>query len=285
MQQLPKRPTLTESYFSIRMRIHHNGRHLSGGEDLVSGGDLNATLTRLAARLLPFSAGSPPPQQILTIDPVSPSTICQGALLPVRSLESSGVEVTRQKLSLILESILERPVAELVLRSFEQNILGCPSRNGALLMNERGEILNEARGEGVRTTHLGCLPKLRKTIEDMALRSLIKPSHRFSDAIILASKVLMADPIILEICASDDPDYQTGYIASRTTGYIRIPHIKSAGLATGGRLYLVRQGTNIEKLMVFLRETPVLFLSQQQHTPLPLAFPFLRDIDCSPAEV
>lgn len=278
MKQLPKRPTLTESYFSIRMRIQQDGRHVSGGEDLVAAKNLNGTLTRLASRLLPFSDESPPPQQILTIDPISPSTIRQGTLLPVRSLESSGSEETRRALFLILESILDGPLAELVLESFERNILGCPSRNGALLMNERGEILNDSRNEGVRTTHLGCLPSLRKSLEDMAFRSLIKPSHRFSDAIILASKVLMADPVLLEICASDDPGYQTGYIASRTTGYIRIPHIKLVGIPTGGRLYLVKQGTNIKELMVFLRETPVLFSSWAPHTPLPLAFPFLHDI-------
>lgn len=283
MRQAPQRPTLTEPYFSIRMRIHQNGRHISGGEDLVASGDVNESLTRLASRLLPFSGEYPAPQQIFTIDPVSASTIRQGTLLPARSLESSGLDETRHALPLILESMLERPVASHVLKVFERDILGCPSRNGALLLDERGHLLNESDSEGIRTTHLGCLPSLRKRLESTAVRSLIKPSHRFADAIILASKVLMADPILLEVCASDDPAYQTGYIASRATGYVRIPFIKPAGLPTGGRLYLVKEGTVLKDLITFLRETPVLFSSLQQPAPLPFPIFFLHDIDCTSA--
>ena len=267
------------------MRIHQKGRHISGGEDLVEPGDFNEALTRLSSRLLPFSNDQPSPQQVLTVDPIPAEKIRQGALLPVRSLQSSGAEETRQTLPRILESILDQPMAAQVLKTFDQEILASPSRNGALLLDGQGRLLNESGTEGVRTTHLGCLPSLRKDLEEMASRNLLKPSHRFADAIILASKVLMSPSVLLEICASDDPRYQTGYIASRLTGYIRIPFIKSSGLPTGGRLYLVKDGTVIKDLLEFLRETPVLFTSQQKHIPLPMALSFLHSIDVLPANV
>ena len=170
-------------------------------------------------------------------------------------------------------------LASRVLTIFEEEILGHPPRNGALLVNEEGRILNESATGGVRTTHFGCLPTLRKTLEEAAARSLVQPSYRFVDALILSSKVLMAEEILLELCASDDPNYQTGYIASRTTGYIRIPFIKPEGLPRGGRLYILKSEHVLKDLLAFLRETPVLFSSQQPHSPLPFNLASIHDLE------
>jgi 6-carboxyhexanoate--CoA ligase len=261
------------------MRIHKNGRHISGAEDLVASENFESTIVRLASRMLLYPNETPPLQQILTVDPIPPSSIQQGDLLPIRALESSNLRESQESVRVILENLLTPSLASRVLMIFEEEILGRPPRNGALLVNEQGLILNESATGGIRTTHFGCLPTLREALEEAAARSLVQPSYRFVDALILSSKVLMADQILLELCASDDPNYQTGYIASRTTGYIRIPFIKPAGLPTGGRLYLLRNENVLNNLLTFLRETPVLFSGQRPHSPLPFKLSSIHDID------
>ncbi len=260
------------------MRIHKDGRHLSGGEDLVPAEEYSEALIRLGTRLFALPADGAHAQQILTIDPVLPSEIVDGRLLPVRALDSSGPEETRKSLLSILSSLFSPAAASRILEVFDREILGRSSRNGALLVGENGEILADTQAEGVRTTHMGCRPTLRRILGETVDRHLPPPSHRFVDALILSSKVLMAEPILLEICASDDPSYQTGYLASRTTGYVRIPFIKPPDLPTGGRIYLVREGADIPSLVAFLRKTPVLFSSQLLPAPLPFTDPPLRTI-------
>ncbi|MHB8369007.1 MAG: 6-carboxyhexanoate--CoA ligase [Leptospirales bacterium] len=269
---------MTDAYFSIRMRVHRDGRHISGGEDLVPAEEYAEAVVRLGARLFPLMEGDPLPQQILTIDPVPSSSIVEGRLLPVRALESSGPEESRIALSGILSSIFSPATAPRIIDIFDREILGRPSRNGALLVGESGEILSNTQVEGIRTTHMGCRQTLKKLLIETVDHYLEPPSHRFVDALILSSKVLMADPVLLEICASDDPTYQTGYLASRSTGYVRIPFIKPPGLPTGGRLYIVRDGADIRSLVTFLRKTPVLFTSQFPPPPLPSDAPPLRTI-------
>lgn len=46
--------------------------------------------------------------------------------------------------------------------------------------------------------------------------------------------------IIAEICIFDDPDYVTGYVASKQTGYVRITKLKEIGNPDGGRIFLYR---------------------------------------------
>ena len=49
---------------------------------------------------------------------------------------------------------------------------------------------------------------------------------RVKEALMLASKAASWPDVIAEVCISDDPDYTTGYIASKELGYLRIPNIK-----------------------------------------------------------
>ena len=56
----------------------------------------------------------------------------------------------------------------------------------------------------------------------------------------LATKVSSHKNIIGEICISDDPDYVTGYFASKELGYVRITKLKEMGCPDGGRIFLFR---------------------------------------------
>lgn len=74
----------------------------------------------------------------------------------------------------------------------------------------------------------------------------------------LASKVAGADDIIAELCWSDDPDYVTGYVASSKFGYKRIPVMKEMGSPVGGRIFFVKEGTDLNSLCSYLQEQAVL---------------------------
>jgi 6-carboxyhexanoate--CoA ligase len=246
------------------MRIHQEGTHLSGAEELVPAQELEHVLASFSKRLLPHAFNNPthPPQQIVTIDPVSKGDIQRKSLLPVQFLESPSCEESAKGLQELLECLLPEGQAESILEIFRKEIMETPPRHGALLVTSRGRPFLEAGTTGIRTTHLGCDPSLRKALEENLDHFLAKPNHRFIDALVLASKVLASESVLLEICVSDDPSYTTGYMASRLFGYVRIPHMKKPGIPKGGRLYVVSPTVHLPTLLRELRETPVLFDGQ-----------------------
>ena len=85
------------------------------------------------------------------------------------------------------------------------------------------------------------------------------PKDHFAEAIVLASKVQAAPGIVAELCVSDDPDYVTGYVASKSLGYRRITTIKERGDPAGGRVFLFRGPRDLVPACVrFLQERSVL---------------------------
>ena len=70
-------------------------------------------------------------------------------------------------------------------------------------------------------------------------------------------KVSSCNHVIAELCISDDPDYTTGYVASRDFGYTRIPHIKNKGNKSGGRVFFVKEGVDIRNVIGYLEKKPV----------------------------
>lgn len=129
---------------------------------------------------------------------------------------------------------------------------------GAALILEKSAIHMEPDIErGVRVSRLG--------IEKAAENALIKKLSRMRintttvrEALILASKVASHPDVIAEICISDDPDYTTGYIASKQLGYLRIPNIKKHGQKHGGRVFIIKEYANIDKLIKYLEKTPAI---------------------------
>src|SRR3972149_5107883 len=87
---------------------------------------------------------------------------------------------------------------------------------------------------------------------------LIKKGSMRGAAIITAAKVSSCNHVIAELCVSDDPNYTTGYVASKGLGYVRIPHIKSKGNRRGGRAFFVKEGTGIRGIIEYLERRPVI---------------------------
>ncbi|MDA8111277.1 MAG: hypothetical protein M0T83_02365 [Nitrospiraceae bacterium] len=262
---------MSESLFcSVRMRIHREGEHLSGAEDLVPLPEVNLVLTTFWQRLFPFvlMEGTLPLQQIVTIDPVFEKNIVRKSLLAVQTMKSGSSEETEKALPGLLRHILPSGRTELILEIFKNEIMGSAPRNGALLATSEGKILPEGFSGGIRTTHVGCVSSLRRSLENQLDSFFEKPNYRFVDALVLASKVLSSGEVLLEICASDDPRYTTGYVASPLFGYVRIPHMKRQGIRRGGRLYVISPDSTLPALLSFLSSTPVLFDSQSSDSDL-----------------
>jgi 6-carboxyhexanoate--CoA ligase len=252
------------------MRIHRDGAHLSGAEDLVLEKDLGEKIQEFSRKLFPFLENAThlsPVQLIITVDPIPDGTILERNLLPVQIMNSHSKPETLTGLHSLLSEILQNGSASKILDIFHEEILSKKVRNGAFLITPSGKFLMSDLPDGVRTTHVGCEPGLRKHLEQELSSILQKPNHRFLEALILSSKVLSSEDILLELCVSDDPHYSTGYMASRPFGYVRIPHLKPEGHAMGGRLYVVKENVDLPNLLGFLRTKPVLFIGTASQNP------------------
>ena len=82
-------------------------------------------------------------------------------------------------------------------------------------------------------------------------------TKRTADAIALTTKNLHHPDIIAEYCISDEPDYLTGYVSTKEF-YYRLTPLKEKGNPKGGRIYFVKENTDIKNLYEYLTETPVL---------------------------
>ena len=111
---------------------------------------------------------------------------------------------------------------------------------GAMLLDaDTLERLEPDPARGVRATYMDAAsgrngPDARCPGGDASQK------NHFAEAVVLATKVANAPGIVGEICVSDDPDYVTGYVATKEIGYCRITTIKEKGDPRGGRIFLYR---------------------------------------------
>ena len=133
-------------------------------------------------------------------------------------------------------------------------------RGAALVYAHSGRRVEPDKERGIRASRLGMSVEteslLSQELEKFKINTLT-----VKEALVLASKVAACPNIIAELCVSDDPDYTTGYIASRDLGYIRIPHIKKTGSAAGGRVFFLRETADILSVVRYLEKMPVLVTS------------------------
>ena len=130
-------------------------------------------------------------------------------------------------------------------------------RGAALVYARSGRRVEPDRKRGIRASRLGITAGaeglLSRELDNCGIN--IQP---VKEALVLASKVAACPDILAELCISDDPDYTTGYVASKALGYIRIPHIKKKKIADGGRVFFLREGADIASVVRYLEGTPVL---------------------------
>jgi len=236
---------MNDGFYSVKMRAARGGMHTSGAEKIVPAGSVPAVAALLAERALGHPKGAPdfinlkmeaqPPDilrlKALPVETHVAETAGEGLSLAARLLAADGIERIDEIMSLLREA---------------------PPMRGAMLLDaDTLERLEPDRERGVRATYMDDASSLAK--------GTARVKNHYAEAIVLATKVQNAPGIVGEICVSDDPDYVTGYVATRSLGYRRITAMKEKGDPRGGRIFLYRgRREDAVRTVDFLERTPVL---------------------------
>jgi 6-carboxyhexanoate--CoA ligase len=133
-------------------------------------------------------------------------------------------------------------------------------RGASLVYAMSGRQVEPDKKRGIRASRLGITHGAEKVLAARLRRHNIN-TPTVKEALVLASKVAAYPDIVAELCVSDDPDYTTGYVASNDLGYVRIPHIKKKKSATGGRVFFLRENSDIASVVRYLEKAPVIVAS------------------------
>ena len=235
---------MNEPLYSVKMRASESGAHISGAERIVPSSAAPRTAAALVARALNHSKGTP---DFINIKLERPSSIIRLKSLPVTT---HVAHTSEEGLSLAAELLSKDGigrVAEIMAKFAETFAL----RGAMLLDADTLERLDPDPERGIRAT---CMDDT-----DSTLKGVPSAKNHFAEAIVLATKVQNAPGIIAEICVSDDPDYTTGYVATRSLGYHRITNIKERGSPLGGRIFLYRGAhSDVPETIRFLEQQTVL---------------------------
>ena len=232
--------------FSIRMRASGGpeARHISGAERIVPAAHIPDVAHTLATRALCHEKGRADAMHI-TVEALTEPCLRLDAL-PARALAchtpSDGLQLAMR---LLLACNVPRAFEILALMHV------APGMHGALLVDADSlKRLEPVPERGVRATRMD-------EVWTGGRECLHKDHYR--EAVILATKVAHAPGIVAEVCISDDPDYVTGYVASRELGYVRLQTMKNRGNPAGGRIFLYRGAPgDVAATIRFLEHTPVL---------------------------
>ncbi len=238
-------------HYSIRMRAAKDSVHISGAEGIYEKNDVLDTVQKYTGRAYAHDKGRAD-EIHLTIEELK-ETPRRISSLPLCTLNTRNSEAAGKAAFKILSSIgiTERAIDE----AFKSLTIGITMR-GAMLMDIEGVRLEPDLLRGVRVTRMG-ITKKADAILSKHLAKLGLNNDTVKEALILASKVHKYPMVLGELCISDDPNYTTGYIASRAFGYIRLLHIKKRGLPYGGRAFFITGG-EVKELIKYLQTTPVL---------------------------
>jgi 6-carboxyhexanoate--CoA ligase len=228
----------SEFLHSVRMRAASaGGAHLCGAERIVPPAALSTVVQELLDRAL--AHGAAPHSVHISIDRIPADDIVRIPCLPVTTVPAADPAEARALVEPYLIAAGVSPDAVAI--AFDGLIHGLgpngsPMRGAAVMDCESGTRLEPDPARGLRASHLDYAPDHRDAIRQEFLDAGL-PHHRTWEAVAVASKVIWAG-VTAELCWSDDPDYDTGYVATREAGYVRFPKFKPMG-ATGGRVWFV----------------------------------------------
>ncbi len=245
--------------FSIKMRAaqggahEKGGRHISGAERILSESGLEKAVLSMLDRARKHERGRADFINI-RVEEVKNEDVIYRQLLSMESLEAANVAEGHAK---ALAELEKTGVTKESAQKGMAALMALPdSLRGAMVFDAiSGERLDGKGQRGVRVSKMDCADS-KHYETDLQKRGLAGEHVR--EALVLASKVAGADDIIAELCWSDDPGYVTGYVASSSRGYKRIPVMKEMGSPVGGRIFFVKKGTELNKLCSYLQEQAVL---------------------------
>lgn len=242
------------SIYSLKMRASkHTGsiqEHVSGAEKILPQQELPQQMEALLSRALHHAKGKADFIN-LKIEAVTPENLKYIEALPVSTHEAATPAEGRQFMCQIMAELGLTPDKCQKIWELFQATYGM---RGAMLLDvDTLERLEPDQQRGIRATYMDSIAPKGEA------KAICDGKNHFQEALVLASKVLSAPNIIGELCMSDDPDYITGYIATRDKGYIRITKLKEMGCPDGGRIFLYRgPKSQVEDCIQYLQEQRVL---------------------------
>ena len=241
------------SIYSLKMRASkHTGsiqEHVSGAEKILPQQELPQQMEALLSRALHHAKGKADFIN-LKIEAVAPENLKYIEALPVSTHEAATPAEGRQFMCQIMTELgLTPDKCQKILELFQATY----GMRGAMLLDvDTLERLEPDQQRGIRATYMDSIAPKGEA------KAICDGKNHFQEALVLASKVLSAPNIIGELCMSDDPDYITGYIATRDKGYIRITQLKEMGCPDGGRIFLYRgPKSQVEDCIQYLQEQRV----------------------------
>ena len=211
--------------FSVKMRASQKGAHISGAERIVPASALPQLAAVMTTRALDHAKGKPDFINIKIEEAPEPLRLKALAVSthPAKTPEE-GWAIAR---ALLVADGFTR--IDEILSRFRETY----GMRGAMLLDaDTLERLEPDPARGVRATFMDDAAS--------ASRRFSAVKNHYAEAVVLATKVAHAPGIVGEICLSDDPDYVTGYVASKRIGYARITCLKEKGDSAGGRIFLYR---------------------------------------------
>src|SRR3990172_7086153 len=240
------------------MRSSLNEEHLSGAERIVNG-NVGQVIPELMNQAV--SSHKMPDRIVLSLDAIDPSSVIYTAHLNIRTLDSLSPEDAEKAAADILKNNSVSPVAvESAFRLLRTGPApGGKNMRGAVIMDSvSGERMEPDSSRGIRVSRVDYTGDARHSLANRLMDGGVF-HRRVMDALAIATKVAGRRESVAELCWSDDPEYTTGYVASRKSGYIRITNMKNKGNFKGGRVFFVKQqGLNPERYIHYLEKRPVI---------------------------
>ena len=213
-------------YYSLKMRASQqvgegeqkHELHISGAERIVGRDSVEAVCSAMVRRAMNHSKGDPDFINV-KIEKVHESDIRILKALPVTRIDvDTWPEGLEKAFGLVSKAVMD---------VHKESSLSVPkgTSENACLQNFALEPDHE---RGVRATYMDALHS----------SEVDGCKNHFNEAIVLATKVANAPGMVAEFCVSDDPNYVTGYVASKELGYVRIMKMKEMGDENGGRIFL-----------------------------------------------
>jgi 6-carboxyhexanoate--CoA ligase len=253
---------IEETFFSVRMRASKNGahenggKHISGGELLSSYGNLNKAVNVLLEKALTHSRGNPDFMQIqfeLIDEPITRLRPLQVGTNEVESVEEG---------QLVARILLEKAgVPRESIEKAYQLITGSNLRGAILFDIRSGKRIDDRQEKGVRVSRMDWVTT---NFEKWADYYTIPRGQRVKEALVLATKVNTHPETVAELCWSDDPEYITGYVASKKLGYQRITKLKKYGDEEGCRIFFVDGLSDLPSYINYLEKQPIFVEWEQE---------------------
>ncbi len=228
-------------------------RHISGCEGLFGRAEIAAACESFVSRALTHPRGRAN-EIVVTVERVLGRPLRR----PLLSVQTIACETPEEARGIITRTMTSIGISRTAIRKAFA-VLGAPEpmRGASLILECSGRRVEPDRVRGVRVSRIGIEHSTVELLDRMLARMGIN-TFTVREALTLASKVAAHHAVEAEICISDDPGYTTGYVASRSLGYRRIPHVKQRGDLRGGRVFFIREKADLGGLIAYLEMKPVL---------------------------